>query len=78
MNTTVAGVTLQADQAKAMGPVFLFILIPLWQYILAPILKRCGIEMNPLQSVTVGGVCSAFSFICAGILQEFISVSLRG
>ncbi|XP_055924089.1 solute carrier family 15 member 1 isoform X2 [Eupeodes corollae] len=72
MNTTVWGVTLQADQAKAMGPVLLFIFIPLWQYILGPILRHFDMEMNALQSVTLGGVCSALSFIAAGVLQELI------
>ncbi|XP_055855555.1 solute carrier family 15 member 1 isoform X2 [Episyrphus balteatus] len=72
MNTTIWGVTLQADQAKAMGPVLLFIFIPLWQYILGPILKHFDLEMNPLQSVTLGGVCSAFAFVAAGVLQETI------
>ncbi|XP_037949776.1 solute carrier family 15 member 1 [Teleopsis dalmanni] len=73
MNTTIAGITLQPDQAKAMGPIFLFILIPLWQYLFAPLFKHLfGFELKPLHSVTVGGICSAISFLCAGILQENI------
>ncbi|XP_037812068.1 solute carrier family 15 member 2 [Lucilia sericata] len=74
MNTTIVpGVTIQPDQAKAMGPIFLFILIPLWQYLMKPCLKCCfNYELQPLQSVTLGGVFSAFSFICAGVLQRYI------
>ncbi|XP_054081504.1 solute carrier family 15 member 1 isoform X1 [Zeugodacus cucurbitae] len=75
MNMTVANViTIQPDQAKAMGPILLFILIPLWQYICTPIIRRLfGSEVKPLHSVTAGGVCSALSFICAGVLQEYIN-----
>ncbi|ALC45712.1 CG9444 [Drosophila busckii] len=71
MNTTILGVTIQPDQAKAAGPIFLFMLIPLWQYITAPLLRRLfDWELQPLHSVTIGGICSAASFICAGVLQD--------
>lgn len=60
-----------------MGPILLFILIPLWQYICTPIIRRLfSREVKPLHSVTAGGVCSALSFICAGVLQEYINVSM--
>ncbi|XP_036331391.1 solute carrier family 15 member 2 [Rhagoletis pomonella] len=74
MNTTVVNtITIQPDQAKAMGPILLFILIPLWQYIFTPIIRRLfGRELKPLHSVTIGGVSSALAFICAGVLQEYI------
>ncbi|XP_075146512.1 peptide transporter family 1 isoform X2 [Haematobia irritans] len=74
MNTTIAdGITIQPDQAKAMGPIFLFILIPLMQYLIRPFLKWAFIfELKPLQSVTWGGIFSAFSFISAGVLQRYI------
>ena len=77
MNTTIAGnFTIQPDQAKAMGPIFLFILIPMWQYLMKPFLKCCfNYELKPLQSVTLGGVFSAFSFISAGVLHRYILVS---
>ncbi|XP_034487632.1 peptide transporter family 1 [Drosophila innubila] len=71
MNTTVLGVTIQPDQAKAVGPILLFILIPLWQYITAPLLRRLfHWELQPLHSVTIGGICSAGAFFCAGALQD--------
>ncbi|XP_017057512.1 peptide transporter family 1 [Drosophila ficusphila] len=76
MNTTVLGVTIQPDQAKAVGPIFLFMLIPLWQYLTVPLLRRYfNWELQPLHSVTVGGICSAGAFFCAGALQERITSS---
>ncbi|SPP88475.1 peptide transporter family 1 [Drosophila guanche] len=73
MNTTVLGVVIQPDQAKAAGPIFLFMLIPLWQYVTVPLLRRYfNWELSPLNSVTVGGICSAGSFFCAGALQQEI------
>ncbi|KMZ04606.1 peptide transporter family 1 [Drosophila simulans] len=76
MNTTVMGVTIQPDQAKAVGPIFLFMLIPLWQYITVPLLRRYfNWELQPLHSVTVGGIFSAGAFFCAGAVQERIKNS---
>nr|XP_016939683.2 solute carrier family 15 member 1 [Drosophila suzukii] len=73
MNTTLLGVTIQPDQAKAVGPIFLFMLIPLWQYITVPLLRRYfNWELQPLHSVTVGGIFSAGAFFCAGAVQERI------
>ncbi|EDV93600.1 peptide transporter family 1 [Drosophila grimshawi] len=73
MNTTVLGVTIEPDQAKAVGPIFLFMLIPLWQYVSAPLLRRWfHWELQPLHSVTVGGICSAAAYFSAGVLQARI------
>ncbi|XP_030374437.1 peptide transporter family 1 [Scaptodrosophila lebanonensis] len=76
MNTTFLGVNIQPDQFKAVGPIFLFILIPLCQYVTTPLLKRAfNWELQPLQSVAVGGICSIGAYICAGVLQEHIANS---
>ncbi|KAH8350212.1 hypothetical protein KR067_006845 [Drosophila pandora] len=76
MNTTLLGVTIQPDQAKAVGPIFLFMLIPLWQYVTAPLLRHYfNWELKPLHSVTVGGIFSAAAFFCAGAVQERIQNS---
>ncbi|XP_043067898.1 peptide transporter family 1 isoform X2 [Drosophila bipectinata] len=76
MNTTFLGVTIQPDQAKAVGPIFLFMLIPLWQYVTAPLLRHYfNWELQPLHSVTVGGIFSAAAFFCAGAVQERIQSS---
>lgn len=75
MDTTVFGFRMEPDQAKAMGPVFLFTLIPIWSYIVIPLLRSCNIEISPLKSMIIGGFVSVISFICAGILQIQINVS---
>lgn len=76
MDTTVFGFGIEPDQAKAMGPVFLFTLIPIWTYVVVPLLRSCDIEISPLRSMVFGGFMSAVSFICAGILQIQINVRL--
>lgn len=78
MNTRISrNIYIQPDQIKALGPVFLFLLIPLWQYIIKPFLRKFyQYELKPLQSVALGGVCAALSFFCAGFLEKFIQVYL--
>lgn len=48
------------------------ILIPIWQKLLIPLMERYGFQLTPLESVSIGGLCAAFSFICAGVLQHRI------
>lgn len=52
-----------------MGAILLLILIPLWQSVVLPLLFYFNIEISALKSVTMGGICAALSFACAGILQ---------
>ncbi|XP_055382455.1 peptide transporter family 1 isoform X2 [Condylostylus longicornis] len=75
MNTTILGIEIQPDQAKAMGPIFLFTMIPIWQYLFVPLLKKCNIQVHPLTSVAIGGLCSALAFCCAGLLQIQIDIN---
>lgn len=50
-------------------------MIPLWQSVIVPILSKFNIELVPLKSILVGGMCAALSFLCAGILQIEIEKS---
>lgn len=77
MDTMLFGFKIEPDQAKAMGPIFLFTLIPIWQYICNPLLNYCGIYLHPLHSAAIGGICAALSFVCSGLLQLSIESHLN-
>lgn len=72
-NTTVAGIEIQADQFKAIGPILLLLQIPFWYRIVLPLLERRNIHITSLESVSIGGLCAAFSFVYAGFLQHYIA-----
>lgn len=72
MDTRIFGITIEADQAKAMGPLILLVLIPAWQRLFIPMLRRRGYEPSALCSVAIGGICAGLSFICAGFLEQQI------
>lgn len=68
-NTTLMGVEIQADQFKAIGPILTLILIPIWSKIILPLMGRFGFHLTTLESVAIGGLCAAFSFMWSGFLQ---------
>lgn len=71
-NTMIGSVRIQADQFKAIGPVLLLILIPSWQKIVLPTFEKFDIHITSLESVSIGGLCAAFSFVWAGFFQHKI------
>lgn len=75
-NTKIAGIEIQADQFKAIGPILLLIQIPVWQRIVLPLMERKGgFHLTSLESVSIGGLCAAFSFVCSGFLQHRIAIN---
>ena len=74
LNTTFGDIYIQADQFKALGPVLLLLQIPLWQRVILPLMHRCNFNLTTLESVAIGGICAAFSFVCAGFLQQRIEM----
>lgn len=69
MNTTLLGVRIEPDQAKALGPIIILALIPIWKKVVIPIFDKLNYKLEPLQSVTAGAICAGLSFVCAGYLQ---------
>lgn len=72
MNTTFMGVKIEPDQAKALGPILILTLIPIWKNVVIPIFNKINYTLDPLQSVAGGALSAALSFVCAGYLQHQI------
>lgn len=69
LDTLVFGYKIEADQAKAVSALLLLILIPLWQNMIIPAMLVYNINISPLQSIKMGGICAALSFLFAAILE---------
>lgn len=76
-DTTVFGYKIEPDQFKALGPILLLILIPLWQKIIYPFLQKSGIHLTSLECVFIGGLFASLSFISAGFLQYSIINNIK-
>lgn len=75
LDTHIFGFKLEPDQVKAIGPLMILILIVVWGKFVVPLMTRCGVELKPLTSIVLGGLCAAFSFALAGFLQIVIDSS---
>lgn len=76
MNTRIGGWRIEPDQMKAVAPLILLGLIPLWDKIVLPFVHRnTNMVITPITSITLGGIAAAGSFVCSGFLEEIIQVS---
>lgn len=76
LDTLVGGWRLEPDQMKAIAPLLLLAMIPLWDKLLLPAIHRTtDIVITPVASIALGGISAAAAFICSGFLEEIIQVS---
>ena len=64
--------TIKPDQMQALNPLFVIILIPLFEAVVYPLLKR----PKPLKRMCAGMFLASVAFIFAGFLQMKIQVKL--
>ncbi|XP_070570103.1 solute carrier family 15 member 1-like [Ptychodera flava] len=77
MNGDLGNVNIKPDQMQVLNPLFIVILIPIFDNCVYPLLKKCGIRCTFLQRMCWGMLFSAASFYCACILQLFVSETVR-
>lgn len=73
MDTKILGIKIESDQFKALAPILLLILIPLWLKIIYPFLNKFDIHLTSLECVFIGGLFASLSFVSAGFLQYSIT-----
>ena len=57
---------------KALNPIMILILIPVFNYLIYPLLAKCGILTTPLQKITTGMYTASLAFVVSGFLQVAI------
>ncbi|MEW6057037.1 MAG: POT family MFS transporter [Bdellovibrionota bacterium] len=72
MDLNVWGTKLESSQIAALNPIMVMALIPLFAYLIYPMIEKFGFKMTPLRRMSVGMVLAAFSFVFVGILQMAI------
>lgn len=68
----IGKVELLASQIPSLNPVMVMLLIPLWAYIIEPLLLKIGIVMTPLKKMSLGMLLAAFSFVAVALIQQYI------
>lgn len=70
-NTMVLGSTPNDIVAK-LNPIFIIIVIPIMDFIIYPLLRKCGIHPTPIKKITAGFVLSSLAMVSACVTQSYI------
>lgn len=74
MDGRIGSYTIIPEQISLANPLFVILLIPLFEFVLHPLLGKIGLR-RPLQRMTVGMVLAATAFILAAVVQFQIEAS---
>jgi proton-dependent oligopeptide transporter, POT family len=68
MNGDLGFYTIKPDQVVMLTTLFTIIFVPIFDYIVYPILSKVGVKTH-LQKVACGYVCSSIAFIVAAVIE---------
>ncbi|KAI5703930.1 hypothetical protein M8J76_015062 [Diaphorina citri] len=70
MDGRVFGTSLEIkpDQMQLINPLLILTFIPLFQYVIYPLVDKCGLN-RPLRKLTVGGLLAALSFVVSALVE---------
>jgi solute carrier family 15 (oligopeptide transporter), member 1 len=70
MDGRVAGITIQPDQFHAVNPIFILLLIPLFDYVVYPLLAKLNLLKKLIHRISFGLFLTVISFIIASVLES--------
>ncbi|XP_077867198.1 solute carrier family 15 member 1-like [Saccoglossus kowalevskii] len=77
MDGSVGNITIKPDQMQVLNPLFMILLIPIFDNCVYPLLRKCGIRCTYLQRMTWGLFFASAAYVIAGILQVQVSKTVR-
>lgn len=77
LDLTMFGYTVLPEQIQTFNPLFLLTMIPLFTYILYPMLEKMGVHVTPLRKIGAGLLLTGLSFVVIALLQEKIDAGAR-
>ena len=72
MDPYVTGVAIAPEQLQAANPILVMVLIPLFTWVVFPILERRGVALPALRKMTAGMFVTVLSFVAAAGVQTFL------
>lgn len=61
--------SIKADQIQSINPVLILILIPVFNWIVYPLMDKCNLFKAPLKRMTLGMLFAAIAFIVSALLE---------
>lgn len=71
MNGDIGFYTIKPDQFNVLNPLLVLLLIPLFEYVVYPLLTKVGIK-TALQKVTLGGIFAGVAFLSSAVVESQI------
>ncbi|KAJ7520748.1 hypothetical protein O6H91_19G021100 [Diphasiastrum complanatum] len=65
----LGGLEIQPDQMQAFNPVFILLLIPLFDRAIYPLLEKGGIPLKPIWRMALGMLLTSLAFVLSALLQ---------
>eukprot|EP00117_Sycon_ciliatum_P045893 scpid51422/ scgid2193/ Solute carrier family 15 member 1; Intestinal H(+)/peptide cotransporter; Oligopeptide transporter, small intestine isoform; Peptide transporter 1 len=69
MNGRIGGIVIEPDLMQSANSAMILLFIPLFDFIIYPVLRRCHLPMRPLQRMSSGMLLAALSFVIAAFVQ---------
>ncbi|NXF76954.1 S15A1 protein, partial [Sclerurus mexicanus] len=63
------GIQVQPDQMQIVNPILIVIMVPVVDYLVYPLIKKCKINFTPLRKMTVGMFLASMAFVAAALVQ---------
>ncbi|NXE89918.1 S15A1 protein, partial [Menura novaehollandiae] len=63
------GISIQPDQMQVVNPILIIIMVPVIDYLVYPLIKKCKINFTPLKKMTVGMFFASMAFVAAALVQ---------
>ena len=72
MNGRLGEFVILPDQVQSLNPIFIILLIPIFESIVYPLLAKVNIFKKPLQRMATGMAIAGVAFVIAGIVEFYI------
>ncbi|KAJ6484527.1 peptide/h+ symporter protein [Mycena vulgaris] len=75
LGTVAAGMTLQGtpnDLIQNLDPISIVILIPIFEWVLYPGVRKLGINFSPIKRITAGFLVAALAMVYSSVLEKFL------
>ncbi|KAG8452048.1 hypothetical protein GDO86_004007 [Hymenochirus boettgeri] len=76
MDGNFGAMQIQPDQMQTVNPILILILVPIFDAVLYPLIKKCKLNFSPLKKMTVGMFLAAMAFVAAALVQLQIDETL--
>ncbi|XP_054707917.1 solute carrier family 15 member 1-like [Uloborus diversus] len=76
MDGVIGNFQIKPDQMQVMNPIFIILFIPLFDFVIYPLLDKFKLLQKPLQRMVAGGLLTALSFGLAGFMELKLEAGL--